>query len=892
MPRVRPDGNSILKAAMMKTATKRHTTVHLLAGLALRLAGLAAVLPCALAAADASASGEGALLFAFSNSKTEKAKDRGLSLAYSSDSKEWKHLTWPWQSAVLSEFGKEDERAMLSPFLFRARDGEWHCIWGLGGNSGRVGHSHSDDLFSWRRQNYPEIMPGAEISDPVAAEVPGGHGVFFKSGGAFFRASTKDFRKFSKPEPSSKTAYEAAAASGGKAAQAEVEGLGMQSGRISKIPAETVSSYIKRRDEAGRKYALSTKTLADIARELGGRESVKAEISVGASGAKAISPNLMGVFFEDINYGADGGLYAELVQNRDFESSKRDNWQWKEGQFWSLSGDGAAFEIMTGDPVHANNSRYGVMRVKKPGAALRNAGFDGIFLKKGEKYDFSMFSKALSGKGGRVSVRVVGAGGKTVAECEVEVGPSGWKKSEAVLTASEDSGAGVLELVPQTAGDYAFDMVSLFPQKTFKNRKNGLRADIAQAIADIKPKFVRFPGGCVAHGRLLDTLYHWKDSIGPLEARKPMPNIWGYHATLGLGYAEYFQFCEDIGAEPLPVVAAGVGCQFVGKEPETIPMDEMPAYVQDVLDLIEWANGDAKTTKWGRIRAENGHPEPYNLKYLGVGNEDLINDAFKERFEMIFKAVKEKHPEISVIGTCGPGAGGMDYDEGWRFAREIGLPIVDEHYYVSPGWFFANGGFYDGYDRSAGKVYVGEYAGHNKEKTSTVETAVAAAMHLANLERNGDVVVMSSYAPLLGKKGATQWNPDLIYFDGERVYPTVDYHVQKLFGTNSGDVYYPSSIKLDASGEGVAERVGASVVKDSGSGDYIVKLVNALPAKVEATVSLPFVARESDVEKTVLTGDPDSSDAEPAETSERLGRKFEMELPANSLTVLRFKKRI
>ena len=437
-------------------------------------------------------------------------------------------------------------------------------------------------------------------------------------------------------------------------------------------------------------------------------------------------------------------------------------------------------------------------------------------------------------------------------------------------------------------------MVSLFPVNTFKGRRNGLRADLAQVIADLHPRFVRFPGGCVAHGNGLHNMYRWKNTIGPLEARVPQPNIWNYHQTAGLGYFEYFQFCEDIGAEPLPVVPAGVPCQNSSHggagQQGGIPLCEMDDYIQEVLDLIEWANGDVKTT-WGRKRAEAGHPKPFNLKYLGVGNEDLISDVFEERFTMIFKAVKEKYPEIVVIGTAGPFNEGSDYTEGWRIGTELGVPMLDEHYYQSPGWFMNNQDFYDRYDRNKSKVYLGEYAAHIPGRQNNIETALAEAIYLTALERNADIVQFSSYAPLLAKEGHTNWNPDLIYFNNTEIKPTVGYYVQQLFGQHAGDRYYPSLLTLSNPDEAVRKRVGASVVTDSRSGDVIVKLVNILPVSTKTTVNLTGLnVPEGDASVSVLQGRPDDRNAKPSTSTLRVGNSFPVELPAYSLTVIRIKK--
>lgn len=447
-------------------------------------------------------------------------------------------------------------------------------------------------------------------------------------------------------------------------------------------------------------------------------------------------------------------------------------------------------------------------------------------------------------------------------------------------------------------------MVSLFPQNTFKGRKNGLRADLAQTLADLHPRFVRFPGGCVAHGDGVDNIYDWKGSIGALEERKPLRNLWGYHQTRGLGYHEYFLFCEDMGAEPVPVVAAGVPCQNSGTcshhsvgelgcggQQGGIPMEEMPQYVQDVLDLIEYANGDAKKTVWGKKRAQAGHPKPFNLKYIGIGNEDLITDIFEERFTMIFNAVKEKYPEVTVIGTVGPFYEGSDYEEGWKFATKMGIPMVDEHYYNTPGWFINNQDFYDRYDRNKAKVYLGEYAAHLPGRPNNIETALAEALYLTSVERNADVVTMTSYAPLLAKEGHTQWNPDLIYFNNTEVKPTVGYYAQQMYGQNAGSEYIASSVTLDNAQDAVKKRIGVSVVRDGKTGDMIVKLVNLLPVAVNAKVELPSLeGMNTTAVKTVLAGKPTDKQARPVAGTMEVSEKFGYELPAYSFTVIRINK--
>jgi alpha-L-arabinofuranosidase len=355
-----------------------------------------------------------------------------------------------------------------------------------------------------------------------------------------------------------------------------------------------------------------------------------------------------------------------------------------------------------------------------------------------------------------------------------------------------------------------------------------------------------------------------------------------------LGYFEYFQFCEDIGAVPVPVLPAGVCCQNSGDGGQQgIPLCDMDEYVQEVLDLIEYANGDA-TSKWGKIRADAGHPQPFHLKYIGIGNEDLISDAFEERFEMIFKAVKEKHPEITVIGTVGPFSRGTDYEEGWRIADRLAIPIVDEHYYQPPGWFIHNQDFYDKYRRDKSKVYLGEYASWG----NTLYNALAEAAYMTSLERNGDVVVMASYAPMLAKEGHTQWNPDLIYFNNTEVKPTVNYYVQQLFGQNSGGEYIQSNLNLDNSEEAVRKRISCSVVKELTSGDLIIKLVNFLPSPVKAVVNLNgMTSIQPKAIKTLLTGLPEEKNLTPVTTECEVDKEFPYELPAWSLSVIRIKTR-
>jgi alpha-N-arabinofuranosidase len=636
-------------------------------------------------------------------------------------------------------------------------------------------------------------------------------------------------------------------------------------------------------------------------------------IQAGTPG-QPISPDLFGIFFEDLNYAADGGLYAELIQNRSFEYSPAEQSSWSPTSFWELqkrgNGDGS-LGVSTMRSLHEHNPHYAMLTVRTPGdgVGLANGGFDGIPLQAGETYAASfwayqaymgvMWGRGDNSKAMPVTLRLETKDGEVLAEEKVEVKGREWRQVTVKLKSARTIADARLVLLAHEQGAVCLDMISLFPEKTFRNRANGLRADLAQTIADLKPKFMRFPGGCLVHAGSIRRYYDWKDSVGPVEKRQARPNFaWGYHQTMGLGYFEYFQFCEDIGAKPLPVVTAGVCCQHAGHSPgrgqEGLPLDEMPAYLQDIFDLIEWANGPA-TSQWGARRAAAGHPEPFGLKYLGVGNEDEITPAFRERFKIIYEALKAKHPEIVVIGTTGPFASGRDYDEGWNFARELKLPMVDEHYYVPPQWFWDNLQRYDKYDRSSAKVYVGEYAAHDRDKRrSTLRSAIAEAAGMTAFERNGDVVSFASYAPLLARRNHTQWHPDLIYFTGTEVFRTANYYVQQLFGQNCGDAYFETTMNSTNK-----LKLAASAVRDSKSGDLILKIVNGGETAAALQVELAGVPETvMQTVKTVLTGaDADASNEDgkapavkPVSETVALKSSFDYEATAHSLTVFRFLK--
>ncbi len=594
------------------------------------------------------------------------------------------------------------------------------------------------------------------------------------------------------------------------------------------------------------------------------------------AGGKAISDELIGIFFEDISSAADGGLYAELVQNGSFEYSPVERDGWGPGTAWRMARPGHSLgnlEPRMDNAIHPNNPTYmrlHIERVKEyydykgwKGFGLQNDGFDGFSVKAGAKYDFSAFFRNV--KGGQKQVRVVlaepqgwGKDPKLLAEATLEVGDQSWKKYACVLTPAEESQKAVLQILVLNQGVMDVDMVSLMPEDTYKG--HGLRKDLAQALADLNPKFLRFPGGCVVHGGgdgFWNT-YRWKTTVGPKEQRRALKNTWGYHQSMGLGYYEYFQLCEDIGMEPLPILPCGVSCQGTNggwgmkdQAQDVVPMSEMDEWVQDALDLIEWANGDA-TTKWGKVRAEAGHPKPFGLKYLGIGNEERISPEFTERFKYMYEKVTKAHPEIIIVGTAGPGShpGNPDYENGWKLADELGMPIMDEHYY-EPRDYFLKSRQYDKYPRDRKtKVYLGEYAAKDKKLID----ALAEGLYLLHVERNADVVVMTSYAPLFARKNATNWNPDLIYFDNERPYLTCSYYIQQLFGQSSGNYYYGDCVKINDQ----TDLQEQSVILNTKTRQLFVKLCNASADAKTASIDLSrFKGLKKVMKKTVLSGQPE-----------------------------------
>ncbi len=778
----------------------------------------------------------------------------GLRVAYSADKQTWIPVDKQLFSSDFGAWGSQ--KKMYSPVL-RYDGKKFYAEFMLGDNIHQFAKTESVDLCTWKPQDYPYLTD------------------------AEYASKKKQLEQESKDN-------------------------------IVKVPYSIIE-YLKAKADAaildGERQGESIRLQA-----LEGKDAIHSTLSINVNNRKDISSELFGIFFEDINYSADGGLYAELIQNRDFEYNSKDHGGWNSMTAWKCEGINAKIENT--NPIHKNNPNYAVLSQDKLGGKLINEGWDGIAVVAGQKYNLSLFLKGA----GKAKISLI-SDGKVIASSTVSATKE-WKQVKTSLTASSTTDKAQLAIEPLSLGELCVDFVSLFPKDTFKGRENGMRKDLAQALADIKPQFVRFPGGCLTHGNGINNIYHWQATVGDLWERQSDFNIWNYHQTRGLGFYEFLQFCEDIGATPLPVLAAGVPCQNSSREGHGqqggIPFEKdlngqsspysyngkpltMESYLQELIDLIEWANGDAKTSKLAQIRAKAGHPKPFNLKYLGIGNEDLLGDTFNERFTFLYNGIKASHPEITVVGTVGPFWEGSDYEYGWKEAKKQNIPIVDEHYYNPVGWYLNHQDFYDKYDRTGTKVYLGEWA----SKGNRLSNALAEAIHITNVERNADVVVMSSYAPLLAKEGHTQWNPDLIYFNNTEVKPTPNYYVQMLCGQNAGNEYVFSSLHANdirqnntggkpADGRLQSEinkRVKASVVSDKATGDLIIKIVNAIPVNNNISFSASSF-NEYDTNNVVLSsisGNENDRDIKAPETK-TIKLETNLELPAYSFNVIRLKK--
>lgn len=543
-----------------------------------------------------------------------------------------------------------------------------------------------------------------------------------------------------------------------------------------------------------------------------------------------ISPDMWGIFFEDINFGADGGLYAELIKNGSFEFPMP-MMGWRDPD---TEAQGAM--LIVNQAAHGVNPRYAQLKLKGTGDfVLLNDGFRGMGIQKDETYLFSIMARQLSGQAS-LRLEMINAKGTVVGKAEPVTINGDWKKYSLSFTAGDTAQKGKLRVIFNGSGEFHLDRLSLFPQHTWKNRPNGLRNDLVQKLADLKPGFLRFPGGCIVEGRDLTNRYQWKTTVGSPEDRKLIMNRWNvefahknapdYYQSFGLGFYEYFILAEDLGAAPLPILNCGMACQFNSSEVVSLP--ELDPYIQDALDLIEFANGDV-TTKWGKLRADMGHPAAFNLRLLGVGNEQW-DEQYVERYALFEKILQQRHPEVKLVAAAGPYAEGPLFDYAWSAFKNMKPDFIDEHYYKGPDWFLKNAARYDNYDRNGLKIFAGEYAAHGKdnaqaESKNSWMSAMAEAAFMTGLERNADIVKMCSYAPLLAHVDAWQWRPDLIWFDNLRSMATPNYYVQQLYSLNKGTHAVPALLE----GKPLSGRdsLYASAVIDSVNKELIIKLVNA-----------------------------------------------------------------
>ena len=588
-----------------------------------------------------------------------------------------------------------------------------------------------------------------------------------------------------------------------------------------------------------------------------------------------IQPTMYGLFFEDINYAADGGLYGELVKNRSFEFPDH-------LMGWEAFG---TFEIKDDGPFercpHYIELRYPGHGERRSG--LSNNGFFGIGLKQGEDYRFSVWSKAPQGNA-KIIVQFIDRASmgenQQFAEAKLEITSNKWEKYELVLKSPRTIAKAQLRIYLNGYNTVDLEHISLFPVNTFKNRKNGMRRDLAQALADEHPGLLRFPGGCIVEGVDLATRYQWKNTIGPVENRPLNENRWeytfpnrfypDYFQSYGLGFFEFFQLAEDIGAEPLPVLNVGMACQFQNwdKEEAHVPMDQLQPYIQDCLDLIEFANGPAES-QWGKVRAEMGHPEPFNMKFIGVGNEQW-DDMYFRRLEPFVAAIKTKYPNIQIVGTSGPDSEGKMFEKGWEAMKRLKADLVDEHFYRNEDWFLGNaagkekygdncGGLrYENYDRKGPKVFAGEYACHgkNNHKWNHYEASILEAGFMTDLERNADIVYMTAYAPLFAHIEGWQWRPDLIWYDNLRMFKSCSYYVQQMYAMNKGTNVLPMTMdKQFIAGQEGQDGLFASAVYDKNIDEVIIKVINTSKQPQPITIKLVGMKGERMAQTITLSHD-------------------------------------
>ncbi len=618
----------------------------------------------------------------------------------------------------------------------------------------------------------------------------------------------------------------------------------------------------------------------------------------------AIQPTMYGIFFEDINMAADGGIYAELVKNRSFEFFQP-LMGWK-----TNSKDSSGFLLITNrNESKPNNPRFAHITFdnRRGDFGLTNSGFKGMGIKKDMDYNFSIMTNQKVGNV-KLKIELVASDGKVAGSTELTPADGEWVISKATLRSAVTDPKASLNVWFIGAGSIDIDMVSLFPNDTWKNRPGGLRADLVQLLADMKPGFLRFPGGCIVEGRELATRYQWKKTVGKVEDRELIVNRWNtefahrpapdYFQTFGLGFFEYFQLAEDLGAEPLPILSCGMACQF--NTAEVVPMNQLDPYIQDALDLIEFANGPV-TSAWGKLRADMGHPQPFNLKMIGIGNEQWGSQYF-ERYVAFQNALKAKYPNIILVSGTGPSPDGADFDYAVKELRKLKAEIVDEHYYRTPEWFFQNATRYDNYDRNSYKIFAGEYAAQSVATVSPLNknnwnTALSEAAFMTGLERNADVVYMTSYAPLFAHAEGWQWTPDLIWFDNLASYGTPNYYVQKLYSTNRGT----NTLSILQNNKALTGQNGvyASAAFDKATSEIILKIVNASDKAVIESLEIQSARRLAPAGKMTVLASKNPDEMNSIEKPQNVapqekplnikGKKLDLNLDPLSFTVIRLK---
>jgi len=610
-----------------------------------------------------------------------------------------------------------------------------------------------------------------------------------------------------------------------------------------------------------------------------------------------IQPTMYGIFFEDINFGADGGLYAEMVENRSFEFPQR-------LMGWNTFGNVTVSDVK---PAFDRNPHYVTLEAsgaREKQTGLENRGFFGMGLKKDMKYDFTVYARLhlLNGKQTKIRVELVNSNNNVIAKQSITITNNKWQKYTTTLTSPQTDAKGLMRVYLESGESVDLDHISLFPQDNW----NGLRADLVQDLSDLHPGVFRFPGGCIVEGTDLETRYEWKNSVGAPENRPLNENRWNYtfphrlypnyYQTYGLGFYEYFLLSEKIGADPLPILSVGLSCQYQNSDNDKnahVAVDQLQSYIDEALDLIEFANGPV-TSKWGKLRADMGHPAPFNLKQIGIGNEQW-GPLYPERLQKFMEQIHTKYPKIKICGSSGPSADGKDFDYGWEQMRKLGVDMVDEHYYKSPDWFRSNAGRYDNYDRKGPKVFAGEYAAHAKHDPNSWEAALSEAAFMTGLERNADVVYQATYAPLFAHVEGWQWRPDLIWFDNLTSVRSANYYVQQLYGLNKGT----HVLSLTENGKTVKGENGlyATACFDKHTKSYIVKIANTSNEEKEITVTFNGLKKLKAGKVTVLHADDiqaenkiDHKNAVVPVTSDvqANGNVLNVKMKANSFAVYRF----